>query len=377
MMKIIHIITTLSTGGAEQALYRLLSGGLEKRFDNLVISLADEGVFGPLIRGMGIPVYALGMRRGLPSIRGVYKLRKVVTKFQPDVIQGWMYHGNLAAWLARHLASGLPGLAWNVRNGFYRLENEKPISRLVIRANRFLSGSPAAILYNSRLSRRQHETFGFRASCGRVIFNGFNVEQLAPSEHKARTVRAELGIPDNTRVVGHVARLHPMKDHHTFLRAAVAVAGLLRDVHIVLCGREVVWENRALTALIPGELRGRFHFLGERKDVPELMCAMDVFCQSSWSEAFPNVLGEAMSTGLPCVATDVGDTADIVDNTGLVIPPKNETAMIAALKTMLEWPAARRESLGRAARARVNEKYSFQMMLEQYTSFYNGLGYGA
>ena len=374
-MKILHMITTLSTGGAEQALYRLLAGGLEKRFESLVISLSDEGVFGPLIRDMGVPVYTLGMRRGLPSIGGVYKLRKVVNKFQPDVIQGWMYHGNLAAWLARHLASGLPGLAWNVRHCLYRIENEKPITRLVIRANRFLSGSPAAILYNSCLSRRQHEAFGFNGSLGQVIPNGFDVEQLAPSEHKARTVRAELGIPDKARVVGHVARFHPMKDHRTFVRAAVSVTGLLGDVHIVLCGRDVGPENRALIALIPGELRGRFHFLGERNDVPELMCAMDVFCQSSWSEAFPNVLGEAMSTGVPCVATDVGDSADIVGDTGLVIPPGNETAMTAALKTMLEWSAAKRESLGRAARARINEKFSFQRMLEQYTSFYKGLGY--
>ena len=196
-LKIIHIITTLSTGGAEQTLYRLLAGGLEKYFHNLVISLSDEGVFGPLIRDLGIPVHTLRMRKGLPSVRSVYELRKVATKFQPDVIQGWMYHGNLAAWLARHLAPGRPALAWNIRNGLYRLENEKPITRLVIRANRFLSGAPESILYNSSLSRKQHEAFGFNISRGRLIPNGFYFRQLAPMEHKARKVRAELGIPDN------------------------------------------------------------------------------------------------------------------------------------------------------------------------------------
>ena len=377
MMKIIHIITTLSMGGAEQALYRLLSGGLGKRFESLVISLADEGVFGPLIRGIGIPVYTLGMRRGLPSIRGVSELRKVVAKFQPDIIQGWMYHGNLAAWLARHLAPGLPALAWNIRNGLYRLENEKPITRLVIRANRFLSGAPESILYNSSLSRKQHEAFGFNISRGRLIPNGFDFLQLTPMEHKARKVRAELGIPDESRVVGHVARFHPVKDHPTFVRAAVSVASLLEDVHILLCGRDVGEENAGLIGLVPKALRRRFHFLGERKDVPELMCAMDVFCQSSWSEAFPNVLGEAMSLGVPCVATNVGDSADIIGDAGLVIPRKNEIAMAVALKTVLEWPVARRKSVGSAARARVKEKYSFQMMLEKYTSLYKELGDGS
>ena len=128
------------------------------------------------------------------------------------------------------------------------------------------------------------------------------------------------------------------------MRAAVSVASLLEDVHILLCGRDVGEENAGLIGLVPKALRRRFHFLGERKDVLELMCAMDIFCQSSWSEAFPNVLGEAMSLGVPCVATNVGDSADIIGDAGLVIPPKNKTAMAAALKTVLEWPTARRKS---------------------------------
>ncbi len=375
MTKILHIITDLCTGGAERALYRLLSGGLQERFDNAVLSLSDEeGVFVAVIREMGIPVHSLGIRGSLPGIGSLHELRRIVTRFRPDIVQGWMYHGNLAAWLASRLTSGRAALAWNIRHCLYSIENEKRLSRQVIRANRFLSGSPAVIFYNSRLSRRQHEAFGFPVSGGRVIPNGFDVEQLAPSDRKAHTVRAGLGIPHDARVVGHVARLHPMKDHGTFVRAAVSVTELLNDVHVVLCGLHVGPENSRLTALAPGALRKRFHFLGERNDVPDLMCAMDVFCQSSWSEAFPNVLGEAMATGIPCLATDVGDSAHIIGDTGLVVPPRDEEAIAAGLKTMLEWPPEKRKSMGRAARSRIKENYSLQKTLEQYASVYKRLG---
>nr|MDA3877952.1 glycosyl transferase family 1 [Halothiobacillus sp.] len=147
-MNVLHIITGLSTGGAERALYKVLAGGLAQSGNSAVLSLRDEGAYGRKIRDLGVPVYTLGMQRGVPGPLAVTRLRRLVRSLRPAIVQGWMYHGNLAAWLAQRMAPGRPALAWNIRHSLYGLSGEKRATRQVIRANRWLSGAPDALLYN-------------------------------------------------------------------------------------------------------------------------------------------------------------------------------------------------------------------------------------
>jgi len=372
-MKVIHFITGLATGGAESALYNLLQGGLAERFENHVVSLTDKGTIGPRIQGLGVPLTALGMRTGRPSAVGLWRLRSVVRDFQPDVLQGWMYHGNMAANVAHTFAPGRPALAWNVRHSLYGLAHEKYMTRQVIRVNRFLSRKPGTIIYNSRLSREQHEAFGFYSHRGQVIPNGINLRRFAPSHDGRQRVRHKLGIPEGALVVGHVARLHPMKDHEGFLRAAVKVASKHSEVHFLLSGCDVSFENPGLASLVPAWAQERFHLLGERDDVPYLMSAMDVFCQSSWSEAWPNVLGEAMATGVPCVATDVGDSADIVEDTGAIVQPRDSGVLAGAIEGLLAMPSDERLARGVSARAQIETNYALKNVVDQYAAVYIGL----
>jgi len=373
MRNVVHIITGLSTGGAEQALYNLLAGGLAQSGNTAVLSLRDEGAYGRKIRDLGVPVYTLGMRRGLPGPGALTRLRALVRQQQPDLIQGWMYHGNLAAWLAQRMALGRPVLVWNIRHSLYGLSGEKRMTRQVIRANRLLSRWADAILYNSELSRKQHAAFGFADGRGRVIPNGFDLDRLRPDREQGAQVRRTLGIPDTARVVGHVARFHPMKDHALFLRAAVRVAEENQDVCFLLVGREVELENPALKELIPKDLEDRFLCLGERQDIVSLMQAMDLFCLSSWSEAFPNVLGEAMATGVPCVTTDVGDSAFIVGDTGVVVPSGDDDALFNGLMGVLDKAPEGRRALGRGARERIEANFGLAAVVDQYANLYENL----
>ena len=372
--RVLHVITGLNTGGAERSLCSLLSGGLAQSFKSKVLSLTDEGTFGNRIRKSGVPVTALEMRRGLTSVSAFSRLNRVARDFRPDLIQGWMYHGNVAAWVVRALLPEKPGLAWNIRHSLYDLANEKLLTRQVIHANRLLSSKPDVILYNSYISRQQHEALGFRETHGQTIPNGFDINPLPESLEGRHAIRSKLGIPNEAFLIGHVARLHPMKNHSGFLRAAVAVGRKFYKVHFLLCGRGVVAENQRLASIVPTAMRGRFHFLGERGDVPRLMHAMDVLCNSSsWGEAFPNVLGEAMATGVPCVATDVGDSRAIIGNTGLIVPPMDENALSNALEQMLLMPVAEREALGQGARSRVAFNYSLDAAVKQYVALYEAL----
>lgn len=370
-MKVLHIITGLSTGGAERALYNLLSGGLAETGEMAVLSLSDEGSFGKDIRALGVPVYTLGISSGLPTPAALVQLNRVVRDFQPDIVQGWMYHGNLAASLAKKLARNNPAEFWNVRHSLYSLAAERRMTRQVIRANRLLSTRVNVILYNSQVSRSQHEAFGFTANNGKVIANGFDTTVLRPNKDIRNAARQSLGIDPGEVIIGHVARFHPMKNQAAFLHAAVQVLKSRPEVSFLLAGRDVGLDNLALSGIVPARLHGRFRFLGERKDVSDLMQAMDIFCMSSaWGEAFPNVVAEAMSIGLPCVVTDVGDSADIVGDSGVVVVPGDINALAAGILAMLGKTIDERRELGGVARNRIERNYALPAIVQQYGALY-------
>lgn len=376
-VRILHVITGLSTGGAERALYNVLAGGLAWRYEHTVISLRDAGNFGARIQRLGVPVHALGMRHGVAGPLASIRLQRATRAFKPDVIQGWMYHGNIAAWYGRAMAPGSAALAWNVRHSLYDLKFEKRLTRQVIRGNRVLSGAPDGIIYNSRVSREQHEAFGFTARRGCVIPNGVDLDAFRPDSGDGQKLRSRLGITPASVVIGHVARCHPMKDHARFLRVASRIAREREDVHVLLVGRDLTQANQALVSMVPREIEDRFHWLGESSDIASVMQGLDVLCLSSaWGEAFPNVLGEAMAVGVPCVTTDVGDSASLVGDSGLVVPPNDDEALEAALSSILARPAGQRRELGERARERIRNNFALGAVVDQYSEFYERLSRG-
>ena len=370
-MKCLQIITDLSVGGAEKALFNLLNNGLSTMHDSYVISLMSDGALEMPIRKLGVTVKTLGMAQGRLSTRALNKLRKIVKNIQPDVIQGWMYHGNLAASLATYLSHNSPVLVWNIRQTLYNLNNEKHMTRWVIRSNRILSKYPESILYNSQLSRSQHETFGFFSKTGKVIPNGIDLKIFNPDQDTKNIVRDEVGIPRNALVVGHVARFHAMKDHKNFLKAAVALVKRHQHVYFIMLGKNIEKDNEELLPFITPELSNKLLMLGEYQNVARLLKTIDIFCMSSaWGEAFPNVIGEAMATGVPCVTTDVGESANIVDNTGIIVPPNDNVALYTGLEEMLIMQPDKRTALGTAASKRIRQNYSIESIVNQYTELY-------
>ena len=355
-------------------LCRLLQGVDKERFDPAVISLADRGTLGDRVEALGIAVHPIGMKPGVPGPISLGRLLGVVRRLKPDLIQGWMYHGNLAAQLAGSLAARRIPVLWNIRQSLYSLDFEKPGTVAAIKLGARLSKLPARILNNSQTSATQHEAIGYQAGKTCIILNGFDTELFVPSAEARRSVRSELGVAENTLLVGLVGRYHPIKDHANFLHAARLLLETHLDVQFVLSGKGISWKNGPLSDLIYDlGIVERVHLLGERLDMPRLTASFDIASSSSYGEGFSNVIGEAMSCGVPCVVTDVSDSPKIVVETGKVVPPHDPEAFAAACRSLIDLGPSGRRALGEAARLRVIENFSLSSVVAQYEALYTSV----
>ncbi|MBT7308887.1 MAG: glycosyltransferase [Gammaproteobacteria bacterium] len=382
-MRIIHIITDLDTGGAEMMLFKLLEAwsrqqGVLKKEELSVISLMGHGPISDPIKALGIDLYSLDLQQGQrPGVRAIARLLRRVRALRPDVIQGWMYHGNMASTIAAFFLWGTfhrVSLFWNIRQTLYDLSNEKGLTKWLIRLGARLSWLPSKIIYNSTLSGQQHESIGYSARVRVMIPNGFDLDRFQPNGQSRVRIRKSLGLSPDALLVGHISRFHPMKDHATLLRAARRVLeqwGGGHSIYFLLVGRGVTRDQTELMKQVDQlGLDDSLLLMGERSDIPELMASLDVTVSpSAWGEGFPNVVGEAMASAIPCVVTDVGDSAEIVGDTGVVVTVGDDSAMADAIVALLK-EQKRRVLLGQRARERVLTYYSIDTISEKYLNLY-------
>ena len=372
-MKVVHIITGLHVGGAEMMLHKLLATMDRSQFEPTVISLIPGGECRALIEAEGVRVHDLDMKAGMPSVGQIKKLRQLARELRPDLVQGWMYHGNVIASVFAKFVPGNPRLLWNIRHSLPDLRQEKLGTRLVIRLGAVGSQGPDRIIYNSTISQEQHALLGYARGKAEMIPNGFEMDRFRPSPQAAAQLRSELGLATGTVLIGMAARRHPVKGHENFLKAAARLRDAGRDCHFVLAGRGVTDEDAVLRDLSSGAMRGYVHLLGQRQDMPSFLAALDLLCVPSFGEGFPNVLGEAMACGVPCVATDVGESRIIIADTGRVVPPGDPVALATALEELLVLEPEERTALGRRCRTRIQENYSLENIAARYAALYQSV----
>lgn len=376
-MKVVHVITGLGVGGAETALHRLLSHWDRRRFQAEVFSLTDEGPMADRIRALGVPVRTIGMRPGLPDPLGLIRLAGWLRAARPDLVQTWMYHADLLGGLAAKYAVRAP-VVWGVRHANLDPHVNKRSTVWTAKTCARLSHRlPARIVCCAEVVLKVHARIGYDESKMVVIPNGFDLEAFRPDPAARPVVRRELGIPAEAPLVGLIGRFHPQKDHRTFIGAAALLHEQMPDVHFLLAGTGVTWENEILAGWIRAAgIQERCHLLGRRDDVPRLMAALDVAASSSVGEGFPNIIGEAMACGVPCAVTDVGDSAQIVGDTGRVVAPGAPEALARALHELLAAGREERLRLGDAARRRIEEKFSISAVVARYEQLYEEVAAG-
>lgn len=373
-MRVLYIITGLATGGAETMLLKLLERLDRQRFMPIVISLTTMGDIGPRIAALNIPVQALGMTSGLPSPSGFLRLLRQIKRFKPDIVHTWLYHADLLGGLAARL-TGIDAVCWGIRSSNLDSDKTHWTTRAVRRVCALLSRViPRRIFLNSETASRIHVELGYAAGKMDVVPNGFDVSRFRPDDGACFRLRAELGCPGDTLLVGMIGRFDPLKNHAGFFSAMAIVHRHLPQVHLLLAGKGIDRDNEELMRLIEGVgLMENTHLLGPRDDVPELMAALDVLACPSHAEAFPNVVGEAMASGVPCVATDVGDCAYIIGGTGTIVPARDIAGFASGVEALLKLSREQRVALGEKARARVASHFEISRVVRCYEESYESL----
>jgi len=229
------------------------------------------------------------------------------------------------------------------------------------------------MINNSLSSARLHErSLGYSNDRWAILPNGFELEKFVPSERARQDLRAELRLPPDSLLIGLIGRYHPMKDHSNFLKAAGILGRRDPSVHFVLAGAGVDSANVELRELAKAfGVADCLHLLGARTDAPYITAALDIAGSASYSEAFPNVIGEAMSCGVPCVVTDVGDSAWLVGDTGFFVTPRDSNALADAWTELINRGEQGRQTLGTAARSRIAGMFSIASVAAQYARLYD------
>ncbi len=365
--QILHVITGLDQGGAETMLIKLVIAMDRRRFHNQVVSLLGDGALGADLRAAGIEVLGLDLRRGSADPRALFRLAALMRRLRPDLVQTWLYHADLLGLLAARLAGSPPVLA-NLRCSDMDFSRYSRQSKWVLKWLAAFSRWPAGIIVNSAAGQAVHERLGYRPRAWHLVPNGFDLETFRPDPQAPARLRQEIGIPAESLILAHIARVDPMKDHTGFLAAARIALAARGDLHVLLIGRGTQDLSPHLAA---AGIAGRAHLLGPRRDIARLLPGVDLLCLSSaFGEGFPNVLGEAMSAGVPCIATDVGDARAIIGETGRIVAPSDPPALAQAILDLLALDAGSRAALGQAARRRIAEHYSLPAIVRQYEALY-------
>lgn len=353
-------------------LYKLLSGLDRNHISSRVVSLTDVGSIGQKILDLGIEVTSLGMKPGSLNPDGIFKLAANLRSSNTELVQTWMYHADLLGGAAGLLAGRIPTI-WNIRNSTLDRETSKMRTRMIVRLNAWLSHwLPKSVLVCSTRAQSIHEQLGYDKKKMWMVPNGFNLSEFHPDAIARSWLRSQLNLPENYLLIGLVARFDPQKDLVSFIQAARIVSCSLPDLQYVLCGDRIDPENEELVSWIKeAGLIEKFHLLGRRTDTPRITAGFDLAVSSSaYGEAFSNVVGEAMACGVPCVVTDVGDSAVIVENTGRVVPPRNPESLAAAMVEMMNLSPSERIKLGTEARERILNHYDLARIVEEYTKVY-------
>jgi glycosyltransferase involved in cell wall biosynthesis len=361
-VKLVLLIRSLGVGGAERQLVALAANLDRNIFDLTVLTLYSGGELLEELTRAGVPVVSLNKKGRWDLWSVTVQLVRVLCKLQPNILHSYLTGQNVLAVMA---SAALPKtrIVWGVRASKLDSRHRDWLSLVNCRLELWLSRFPDLVISNSVAAKNYHLAAGFAGAPVVVIPNGIDTERFVPDRQSGLRCRALWRVPDDSFVVGLVGRLDRLKDHGTFLRAAAIFARNQADAKFVCIGGgpdDYLAELHQVTAQLG--LSNRVLWLGSLNDMCSAYNALDICCSSSFGESLPNAIAEAMACAVPCVVTDVGDSALVVGDTGVVVPPRNPQALAAGWVALAD-RMTQDPQLGNAARARIESRLSLSALI--------------
>lgn len=361
-MRIVFLTRTLDRAGAQRQLVLLARGLKARQHDVSVIVLYPGGPFTSDLEDAGIQVINLRRSGRWDLLRIIKSVNDVVTGLAPDVIHGYLETPNILAAIAGRRA-GVGKIIFGIRASRIDYRQYDWAIRIMNFLERRYSRFATSIIVNAQATEKFLRLSGYPPEKIEVIPNGIDTRGFTRDLVRRASLRTKWGIPLDVPVVGIVARFDPKKDHRCFLEAASIVHRLRPEVHFVSAGiAEGDGLERFKQMASEYGLSGKISLVSPESDVAGIYSALDVLCSSSaFGEGFPNVIAEAMSCGLPVVATDCGDSAYIVGDTGIIVPIADARSLANGL---LEILSQDRGELGRRARQRIEENFAVERLID-------------
>jgi len=363
LKKITHIITELNIGGAEKMLYKLLQNIDRKKKHIEVISLQDEGFYGPKIKKLGIKVHAINMKR-VPTLKNLLDIKKILKN--TDIVQTWMYHADFIGYLSTRF-NKKQKLLWSIRRTNLNKEENKKSTLIIAKLNSLFSKRVDTIISCSISAKQSHIEYKYSENNIIIIPNGFEMDKLFYNPIGKHNIRRKLGLEDK-KVILNIGRWNIAKDHKNLIQAYRKIES--NKTHLIMIGPGITNENKDLMKIIQENKLENYSLLGPQFNIQDYLSAADIYVSASMSEGFPNVIGEAMACELPCVVTNAGDSSYIVDNTGIVVPIKDSSKLAEAISKMLSFSYEKRRKLGAISRKRIEENFDIKVVTKMFEKQY-------
>jgi glycosyltransferase involved in cell wall biosynthesis len=365
IIKIAFLIRDLNYGGAQRQLVTLVKGLPEDKFDITLLYFYANGPLAKELESTHVKLICLNKQGRWDTFNFCKTLYQHLKEFQPDVLHAYLGESNIISTLLKPLLPktkivlGIRGSEENL------LATYGKISVWMFRCQAWLSSIADLTIANSQAGRDYHVAQGFSAQKTIVVPNGIDVQKFTPNLVERNRVRAEWQIADKEILVGLIGRLSLMKDHANFLKAAALTLEKMDKIKFVCVGTgNEDYTAKLLKLTKELGIEEKVIWAGARSDMLGVHNALDIAVLTSVNgEGFPNVIGEAMACGTPCIATDVGDSAWIIGELGTIVPPQNPQALQAAILATIQQLENNRYDPVKI-RERVIENFSVETLVE-------------
>ena len=369
MIKVLHIITGLGAGGAQNCLLQLIKHNHNKDIINGVISLGRGNLYNQEVSKITDYFKVIPINKNFSSIINFLKINQEINNFNPDIVQSWLYHADLLTTLSIFLSRRKTKLIWNIRCSDMMGRYDKGINKLLLKTLSGLSFKPDVIISNSQAGIDEHIKKGYKNDRMVKVSNGINTNTFKLTHSKRKQIRDVLGIPNNILLAGNIGRYDIVKGHKIIIKAL----SKSKDIWCLFVGEGITKAVEIQKLIKQYNLKNRVILLEQRNDIHEILSSLDIYISSSFSEGFPTAVAEAMSCQVPIISTKAGDSFEIVKECGLFFKTGSSDDLFEKINRIKSMNLDEKEILVQAARKRIIDDFSIEKMVDKYHIIYRKL----